>query len=78
MTNIEHLIESAIFTLEVKETYEKWSNRWITSQNLQGCAAKPQEIWEIANWVYYVYKPYIESEKEEELVKDYGYELKGD
>ena len=75
MSNLEHLIDCAVYYKEEHYSFEEFKETWTTNVNKETIAAPLEEIWEIANYVYYVYRPYIEGKKEEELVERYGYKV---
>lgn len=75
MSNIEHLIESAVYYVE-NYSFEEFKETWTTNINKQGISATLEEIWDIATWIYYSYRPYIDYKKSMELIDAYGYEVK--
>lgn len=75
MSNIEHLIDSAIEAKERKETFNNWIHFETTIINARNTHISLEEIWEIADWVYYTYRPYIEWKITQELEQDYGYKV---
>jgi hypothetical protein len=75
MLCIEHLISSAYHAIDDHWSYEHWLEQTSTQDNLECVCAKPHEIWAIAQYVYFSIKPYIEWDKEDEMIKQYGYKL---
>ena len=75
MSNIEHMIDSAISYLDNSYTFEDWKDTWSTNVNRQGVTATLEEIWTIANWIYYDYKPSVELKTRIEMENDYGYKI---
>lgn len=58
MTCIEHALENAINAVKKEHTFEIWKS---TDPNLEHINATPEEIWELAIYVVYSYKPlYLE------------------
>ena len=52
MSCVEHIIENAITAIKNNETYEEWLERE-KNLNLYEVASPPEEIWEMANYVFY-------------------------
>lgn len=75
MLCIEHLISGAYHAIEKHQTFEQWRNEIYTQDNLSYVYATSREIWEIAQYVYFSIKPCIEQDKEDEMIKKYGYKL---
>ena len=75
MSNIEHLIESAVECLEHSYTFDEWKESWFTNTNKQNVKAPLEEIWGMAVWVYYDYRPYIEWKVTQKLEQEYGYKV---
>ena len=75
MSNIEHLIENAVTALENKEKYEDWLDAWYTKEQLKYVKSPPEEIWEMAIWCHYTYRPSFECDLSEEIEKKYGYPI---
>ena len=75
MSNVEHLIESAIDYLKNSYTFNEWKESWLANVNKQNVKATLEEIWIIALWIYYDYKPYIEEKVIQQLEQDYGYKV---
>ena len=75
MTNLEHYVENAIWFLEKGGTHKEFFNNiWLQEGERLTGISLPQ-MWEIAQYVVYTYKPCIESECTEKLIKLYGYEV---
>ena len=75
---IEHLISSAYKSIEKHWTYEYWLEQTSTQENLICVCAQANEIWAMAQYVYFSIKPCIECDKEDEMIKKYGYRLEGE
>ena len=75
MSNLEHLIEGAIIAIEEHIGFDNWTHKASTLANHSQVRAPLEEIWEIADYIYYTYRPYIEYKKEEELIEEYGYRV---
>ena len=75
MLCIEHLISSAYKAIEKHETYEYWLKQTATQENLESVYATAQEVWAMAQYIYFSIKPCIEWDKEDEMIKKYGYKL---
>lgn len=75
MLCIEHLVSSAYKAIEKHWTYEHWLEQTSTQENLKCVKALPHEVWAIAQYVYFSVKPCIEWDKEDEMIKKYGYKL---
>ena len=59
MSNAEHAIENAVVALEKNIDYETWASNDLNLENLQ---ATPDEIWNMAQWVLYNYRPLCQEE----------------
>ena len=59
MSNLEHLIDNAITTLEEGKDFDFWMSLWYTKEQLKKVQSPPEEIWEIANYCYYSYREQI-------------------
>ena len=75
MSNIEHLIENAIFCLEHDKTFEDFLEYKFNSEMLKLVKSLAEEIWEMAIYVYYPYRESVIWETEERMEKAYGYKL---
>ena len=75
MLCVEHLISSAYHAIDEHCTYEHWLEQISTQENLICVCAQANEIWTIAQYVYFSIKPCIEWDKEDEMIKKYGYKL---
>jgi len=64
MSNIEHLIENAIFDMERGVGYEAYVAEWPQAIMFPMVSATPDEIWEIAQYVITTYRDYILMEQE--------------
>lgn len=74
MSNLEHLIDSAIYYVE-HYSFEEFKETWSTNVNKKSVMAPLEEIWEIANYIYYTYRPYIEWKLRAKITEEYGYKL---
>ena len=75
MSNIEHLIENAIGCIEEKKSYDDFISADVNKRMLKLVKSPPQEIWYMAIYVYYTYRPSVIWETEDELEKRYGYRV---
>ena len=75
MLCIEHLISSAYHAIEKNQTFEQWRGEISTQKNLEHVYATAGEVWTVAQYVYFSIKPCIEWDKEDEMIKKYGYKL---
>jgi hypothetical protein len=75
MLCIEHLISDAYHAIEKHQTFEQWRDEIYTQDNLPYVYATAREIWDMAQYVYFSIKPCIEWDKEDEMIKKYGYKL---
>ena len=73
MSNTEHLIENAIVCLEEKKSYEDFIDTDVNKRMFKLVKSPPEEIWDMAIYVYYTYRESIVWKTEDELVKRYGY-----
>lgn len=64
MSNIEHLIENAIFDMERGVGYEAYVSEKPQAIMFPTVSATPDEIWEIAQYVITTYREYILMEQE--------------
>ena len=69
MSNIEHLIENAITTIEENQTFKDFIGYNYNKMMLETVSASAEEIWEMALYVHYVYKSGIILD----MVDKYGY-----
>ena len=58
MSNIEHLIENAIYAVKRDRSFEDFKNQPHTKSMMQYTGLSLEDIWEIAGYVVYSYKPY--------------------
>ena len=75
MSNAEHLIENALCCIEEDKDFKFFKDMTVNKEMFKYIKATPEEIWDIAIYVYYTYKPYIESDLIEEVEKKYGYQV---
>lgn len=75
MTKIEHLLENAIVEIENGLGYDSWRKDPVNKIMLKEVTALPEEIWAMAVYVYFDYKPYIETITRDEIEKEYGYKI---
>ena len=76
MSNLEHLIDCAVYYKEEHYSFEEFKETWETNVNKRGVVAPLEEIWEIADWIYYSYRPNIEWKTRGKMIEEYGYEIK--
>lgn len=57
MSPAENAIENAVIALKEGMTFEAWSKR---DQSLKKMISDANEVWDMAQWVWYTFKPYIE------------------
>ena len=77
MTNSEHLIENVLYLIEHNEGngYEAVMQSELIQQQAKAVGISMNDIWCIAQYVYYCYKPMIESRIAHQLIDRYGYEI---
>ena len=75
MSNIEHLIENAITSIEHNESYEDWLNKWQQKAMIKEVMSDPWEIWQMAQYVVYTYKNSIEWKLMDKVEAVYGYPM---
>ena len=75
MSNIEHLIENAITSIEENKTYEDWRSDWRQKAMLKEVMSDAWEIWQMAQYCYYTYRQDIIWKTEDEIEKRYGYPI---
>ena len=75
MSNIEHLIENAIISIEHKEEYDDWLNKWQQKAMIKEVKSDPWEIWQMAQYCVYVYKQSIQWELMDKVEAAYGYPM---
>lgn len=74
MTTEEHLVENAIIACERGGYEEFLQDEWVQEQIKE--TGLPQDfIWTMAQYVVCTYKPVVESETIEQMVKEYGYRV---
>ena len=78
MSNIEHLIENAVTALENNEKYDDWLNAWYTKEQLKQVKSPPEEIWQMAVWCVYTYKPSYTLDLSKQFESAYGYPIPKD
>lgn len=76
----EHLINSALREIERANQNGYDAHKCVMqSKNIQEHAKhvgiSMDDVWYIAQYVYYCYKPYVEEKATRELIDRYGYEL---
>lgn len=71
MTISEHLIENAIERLEMGYDYDDFMSAKILKEQARQVGISLTDLWYMAQYIYYVYKPHIESEIKER----YGYDI---
>lgn len=62
MSNIEHLLENAIAYLEEGKTYEDFANAWHNQYMSTTCSTTLSDIWSMAIYVVYTFKPNLMEE----------------
>lgn len=77
MSNIEHLLENAIDDMETKKSFEEWKQRYPNSAVLPLVEATAEEIWMMAQYVLYTYKPWLLEKCRKETERIYGYPMPG-
>lgn len=83
MTNCEHLIENALMSMkkarnENADTYEAFQDEMNHNYNkamLREVCVTKKELWEIAQYIMYVYEDDIKSDVRAEMEDRYGYRL---
>ncbi len=83
MTNCEHLIENALMSMQkarneradVYEAFQDEMSHVYNKEMLREVCVTKKELWEIAQYVMYVYEPDIKYNLEEEMENRYGYRL---
>jgi len=75
MSNIEHLIENAITTIENGKDYEDWLSAWQQKAMLKEVESDPWEIWQMAQYCYYTYRESVIMDTEKEMEDRYGYKI---
>ena len=82
MTTSEHLIENAICFIEKhnndENCYENFMGNKLIQEQAKFVGISMEDIWLIAQYVYYTYIPYIRNKVEDEMIKRYGYEVEDD
>ena len=73
MNNIKHIFENAITALEHNHDYEYWVKQNAQQIMLPEVKAAAFEIWLMAQYCVYTYKPCIEADLVEKAERDYGY-----
>lgn len=75
MSNIEHLIENAIVSIEHNESYDEWLNKWQQKAMIHEVKSPPKEIWEMAQYAVYTYKMSIVWKLMDKIEAAYGYPM---
>ena len=75
MSNIEHLIENALTAIDTKHDYGWWLVQMPQQQMLKEVKSKAEEIWEMATYVYYTYRPSVIMETKDKMESKYGYPI---
>ena len=83
MTNCEHLIENALMSMqkarnERADVYEAFQDEMSHNYNkamLREVCVTKKELWEIAQYIMYVYEDGIKSDVRAEMEDRYGYRL---
>ena len=73
MSNIEHLIENAISAVEHHKDILEWKKEGHNRLMLLSVQAPAYEIWEMAQYIVYNYKPYVVNKTVDILEEKYGY-----
>ena len=83
MTNCEHLIENALISMkeakdkeaDVHEAFQDEMNHDYNKAMLREVCVTKKELWEIAQYIMYVYEDCIKSDVRAEMEDHYGYKL---
>ena len=75
MSNIEHLLESAISDIAAEKSFKEWKQRYPNSAVLSLVEATAEEIWMMAQYVLYTYKPLLLEKCRKEAERIYGYPM---
>lgn len=69
----EHLIENALSAMENAHSFTEWYSR---ERNRNPCTIEKADlIWEIAQYVYWTYRPGIIEDTQRAMEEAYGYKL---
>ena len=71
MTISEHLIENALNRIESGYGYDDFVSTTILKEQAKQIGISLIDLWYMAQYIYYTYKPHIESEIKER----YGYDI---
>ena len=71
MTHAEHLLENAICALEGGHDFNWWINSYPQQVQIPLVKTTPEEIWNMAQYCVYTYKPGIIGKVEDA----YGYSI---
>lgn len=77
MTNAEHLIENAISFFEKSKdiSYEEFKENQLIKEQAELIGVSILDIWYMAQYIHYTYRPSIRDEIEDEMIEKYGYRL---
>ena len=77
MTSLGHLVDNAVSALEHGRNFDTWRAERTTHINKRyaNTSLSFEDIWEIANYIYYDYRHYIEDKTRAEMIEKYGYEI---
>ena len=75
MTNIEHLVENAIHCVEDHKSFEEFSECEYNKRMLKEVDVSAKELWCIAMYAVYTYKPGIITNAELRIAGCYGYPI---
>lgn len=78
MTSLEHLFETAIECIESNQCYNDWvklDSTVINAKNMNPLTTDLMDIWEMAQYAVFTYKPSIVAQVTNEIEGKYGYKV---
>lgn len=76
MTSLEHLFETAINCIESNQCYNDWVKLPSTKTNSKNMVYSDlADIWSLAAYAVFTYKPSIVSQVTSEMEEKYGYKV---
>ena len=76
MTSLEHLFETAIDLIESNQCYNDWVKLPSTKANNKNMVySRLVDIWSLAQYAVFSYKPSIVSQVTSEMEEKYGYKV---
>lgn len=76
MTSLEHLFENAINCIESNKCYNDWVKLPSTKANSKNMVYSDlADIWSLATYAVFTYKPSIVSQVTSEMEEKYGYKV---